>query len=169
MLTLKKTHEVESTAFPGVRFAVKVLSVAARARADESTETARAEFEDLCAQIRALQPPKQAAEPDPADGAAGPVPPQEPPGQAEARAKLTVRANQVFKARLLPAVVRRSVVSVSGLTLDDGRPATIDDVLESGPDELIYEMHEAAEAGVGLTAVQEKNSPSPTTSPAAGG
>jgi hypothetical protein len=70
--------------------------------------------------------------------------------------------------RTTKAYVAAVVKSISGLTIEseDGteREATIQDVIDGGPDELFDELSKEVRRLMGLTAVQEKNSSSPTTS-----
>lgn len=62
-----------------------------------------------------------------------------------------------------PAVLRWGLVSVDGLEID-GAAATVESLIESGPDDLVREIADELDELLGLRGESAKNSESPTTS-----
>lgn len=63
--------------------------------------------------------------------------------------------------------LRWGLIEVEGLEID-GRPATTESLLASGPEALVLEIIEAIKAEAGLSEEERKNSGSPSTSSAVG-
>lgn len=89
-------------------------------------------------------------------------------GQRVARNKLDHRIGLIINRELKPAYIRASLVSIEGFEVE-GKPAAKpwDTLICNAPDELIDELYLAANLNSGLTSEQEKNSQSPSPSPAA--
>jgi hypothetical protein len=62
-----------------------------------------------------------------------------------------------------PAVLRWGLASIEGLAID-GAPATVESLLDGGPPELVEEISKEITRVMRLSAVEAKNSESPTTS-----
>jgi hypothetical protein len=89
-------------------------------------------------------------------------------GQRVARNKLDHRIGLIINRELKPAYIRASLVSIEGFEVEN-KPAAKpwDTLIRNAPDELIDELYLAANLNSGLTSEQEKNSQSPSPSPAA--
>jgi hypothetical protein len=88
--------------------------------------------------------------------------------QRVARNKLDHRIGLTINRDLKPAYIRASLISIEGFEVE-GQPAMAkpwESLLRYAPDELIDELYVAANLNSGLTTDQEKNSQSPSPSPA---
>ena len=112
----------DSNAFPGVRYALRRLSLARRI---ELTESAR----DLCRQYEFLK---------------------------------SGDATDQLEASLSDLLVRKlylvwGLAEISGMRID-GQPATVESLIQCGPDELADEIIKAIRSEIGLTEDERKNS-----------
>jgi hypothetical protein len=141
---------IESTARPGVRFTVRNLSVVERAERDLRLLDIDARVQELVAKIRGV-----------VDAEQKPL-----AGREQEFQKADSELGLVLIAKKYPEIIHTSLISIEGLEVD-GRAATVEDVIHCQDRALFYEVLGACLAGDGLSAVQEKNSPSPGTSPEA--
>lgn len=81
-------------------------------------------------------------------------------------AKLTEEIRRIDTSEMTPAAVRYCLQSITGLTVD-GEPATLDLILENGPDELYNEIAHEVARELGVLPEEAENLSSPSTSAAA--
>lgn len=164
MLSFDTTITKASAIYEGVRFTVRVLSDIERPKRDLAI------LDDIVLVTELSQKCEEclietAGADVTVDGVAtkaSPVRVVDPARKAEhLRARLQIDA---AVARARAAKIRYSFVSIEGIEAD-GKPATIDQILSSGKQDLIEEIEAACTEAEGLSAAQRKNLPSPGTSP----
>lgn len=80
--------------------------------------------------------------------------------------ELSAAITKIDRKELTPAAVEFALVSIAGLEIDDAA-ATLEMLLECGPDELYREIAEAVAHELGLLPEERENLQSPSTSGAA--
>lgn len=90
-----------------------------------------------------------------------------PQDQREEITALNVESELLRRRDIHPAAIRAALVSVEGVTDDDGQPVDTAEKLlgQATPelDGLLAEIYQACESASGLDAEETKNLPSPTT------
>jgi len=183
----KKT--VKSSVVPGVSFTVKILGEAPRARVEMEVAGARSKQRDLTYEYMGLQEKLDAIlPPEPVDEQALKTDPKayaielgkrdeervkalEP---AQRRELLHHRASQnalneqhyaIFASGIRPAWLKAGVISIAGCDVD-GKPRTVDQLIEYGPDALALEIFNEIHEEARLPEAEAKNSQSPSSSDA---
>jgi hypothetical protein len=151
-LNTKTVHE--SKTHPGVKFTIRTLNDVQRSRRDISLLDQTERMTDLGRQLNALPPTPKAEEKDA-------TPPPDP--HAAERNRIYKAMNVIEGVHFKPAYIRAGLVKIEGLEFD-GRTATVESVIEDAPDDLQAEIYRECLLASGLTAEQEGNSQSPTTS-----
>lgn len=85
---------------------------------------------------------------------------------ADEIARLNDEANRIYLSTIVPNAFRACFVSIEGIGLEDGQELTAEAMLASAPEDLLEEIVDRCEQTSGLSGDQQKNSESPTTSPA---
>lgn len=170
MVTLSSKEARESQASPGVRYAIRTLNEISRARRDLKLIEARARLSALASELERMPDPDgelarirataadrgcelsdderdriDEVESDPATGTI-----------RVKRLRLRHEIDLLVSLELKPAYIRAGLVAIEGLEID-GKPATVETVLESGGDELIEEIYRACYAASDLSPEQRKN------------
>ena len=158
MLNFDPTVTVRSESLADVSFTVRRLSVIERSRVDLQILEQQMRAAELQEEVLAIQ----AEYPLPSNGDKRDIPPE----VRTRELKLDFELGCLISGYLKPAYIRAGLVSIEGLQ-HGGRPATAETLLASGPDLLINEVWLALNQHARLTGEQEKNSSSPSTSPAA--
>jgi len=175
---------------PGVKFTVRTLNKIQRAKRDYPVAEKVIEYSELADEYFALLPKGwaevqaarvklaklRAASEDERDDAEIALAAEavrvieasivDTPKSQTRRNVVDLQAQMVRDEHFKPAAIRASLVKIDGLEID-GKPATAELLLASTGadyDELIDEIYLACEAAAGLSADQQKNSQSLTTS-----
>jgi hypothetical protein len=155
----QKTIEAES--YSGVRFAVRRLNLIQRAARDAKVMEPRLQYTLRLAELRQLTHDIVGTIEDP-DERLKPL--QEAlkadPQKAERYLRLEHACTCIRDEHLLPAAIRAALVEVEY----EGRKLSVDEFLESAPDNLLLEVYARCEEASGLGEEERKNSPSPGTS-----
>ena len=150
-MNFEPTQTIESAARPGVTFVVRRLNKIQRAQRDAKLIDARARIAATYERMRPMFNDDSTVKPE----------------RLEEFQKLDNEVGMAMVTDLYPAYLRAGLLSISGYEIA-GKPATIESLLSDGEDALLDEIYAACVANGGLTAEQEKNSQSPSTSPEVG-
>jgi hypothetical protein len=155
-MILDTTKTITSTAYPEVRFTVKVLNVIERARRDMSMAAARAEYlrlnRERDALLKALIPRSAGDFSVPTYDEVNAL----PDADQQRIYQLIEQAELVHNGEILPAEIRAALVSIEGVE-SGGQPATVETIISAAPSDLLAEIHAACVSASGLTGEQEKN------------
>jgi hypothetical protein len=153
----KVTIEARAPEFAGVRFVLRKMTEGRRIRLRMQLAAAQARIHELMDEQKRLA----------AEVGAATVEEVRDPEAARQIAKLTREMADLADNEMTPTWVRWGLASIEGLEID-GEPATVESLIESGPPDLYQEVAEAVRKEAGLTAEEQGESGSPTTSPAPG-
>lgn len=184
MPSLKTINVVDSTAFPGVRYHVRTLNVIQRARRDATIAEHRLEWLRLSNEQQTLrrrllgehttefvaalrQAVAKLELPDDhvvTLGLARFATQEEMADRFDRlpeAEKVKLEAVQqehtlLYQQHILPATIRAALVKVEGFEID-GQPATVEQTIESAPDEMLSELYDACANASGLVEADQKN------------
>lgn len=184
MLTLKTLKVVDSLKFPGVRYHVRTLSVIQRARRDASIAQQRLEWlrlsneqdtlrrkllgdhtTEFVSALRQAIAKLELADDHPVTLGLARFATQEEMADKfdrlpeDEKAKLEAVQQEhtlLYQQHILPATIRAALVKVEGLELEGGE-ATVENILEHAPDELLAEVYDACAGASGLVEESQKN------------
>lgn len=162
MVSFASKVPIDSVSVPGVRFTVRRISQAVRARRDLEIIEPQIRIAELSERIRILREPYGSKEDEPV---------KEMPIDIRVEVtKLDREMGALINGQIKPASIRLGVVAIEGAQYD-GEPGNVERLLEYGPDELIEEIWVAVQQHFGLPVDQLKNSQSPSisTDPERGG
>lgn len=158
-MNLDTTRLFEHPAYPGFKATIRVLNVIERAKRDLPVAAARSEFQRLHREKNTLLNTALNRPPDSFEPATVEQIRALPAATQDRLYALATQAQLLQQAELMPADLRAAIVSIDGLSFN-GAAATIDSLIAHAPDTLLDSLYEAVSDAAGLTAVQEKNSPS---------
>jgi len=184
MPSLKTTETVDSKLYPGVRYVVRTLNVIQRARRDAKIAEARLEYSRLSTEqtqlytkligdrttpfVAALKEAvaklnltadhlvskglaKWMDEAEFAEKLAA------LPAADQQKLESVMQAhNLIYQERILPATIEASLIRVEGFEID-GTAATVEQVLEHAPDEMLAEVYQACVNATALVETDQKN------------
>jgi hypothetical protein len=146
---------VVSTAQPEVSYTVRRLNMIQRSKRDALVAEQRLEYTKLTMEVRALTEQLIGTEGTPEERAA--TISQLPTDQRAKLMDIQHHMELLLNEHLIPASIRAGLIAVQGLTTDDGKAITVEQFMESAPDDLIEEAFRACEAHASLSEDQQKN------------
>jgi hypothetical protein len=159
------TESFESKVFPGVTVTLKKMSSRRRAEFNLSMAPLLAKARNLAI---ANEPIEQeyaehvkASEIAKANGSTDL--PVFPDAKLDQLGKAWTEQRRFEQDEMSPQILRWGVASIDGLTID-GKPATVESLIDAGPPELSEEITAEVTRVMRLSAAEIKNSGSPTTS-----
>jgi hypothetical protein len=164
-IQLKSKTRIESAALPGIAFTVRRLAHIRRAEMDLTTVKEQAEMAALVREYHGIMEtePRKLLTPEARAARLTEL----APDQVLRIGVIDRTVDLITQRYIKPASIRAGLVSIEGVTDEDGSPiATAEKLLASATPELnalINEIYEACEAASGLDAEETKNSQSPTT------
>lgn len=171
MYDFNPEETIESAVCPGVKFTIRKPTVGKRAQLAQMTAAASKRYQEKISGIDKLRLPDKKKLKVMRDG----IEVEEEIFQYSDQDKaveLSTEATIVQLTELDPIYVRWGLSSISGFSIN-GEEVTQKDpgdiMLQSGPEDLVYEITNAIKKRLGMTVDDQKNSKSPTTSPAVDG
>ena len=157
-IQLKGKVRIESATLPGVAFTVRRLAVMRRAERDMQTLQASARLEQIRREWREVMGPGDFSTAELINGRMAEM----SPAEFQKVDALNREGILLGDLHLKPASIRTGLVSIEGITNEDGVPIeTAEQLLQCATpelDELLEEVYRACEAGGGLDTLERKNS-----------
>ena len=163
-MDFKTQVEIESKVVQGARFVVRVLNRRQALELEFGIVEARAAMADIQEQTNAL------CEDDVSlvDGKEVRNWRINPGSEREYR-RLNMQWELLLRSTVSPAYIRAGLVSFEGYTMNGGKTPTVEELIDQGLDGFLDEITGACVAHSCMPAEDQKNLPSPTTSPQADG
>lgn len=153
MLKSKITHE--SKVEPGAKFTVRALNYIQRARRDSGVSKQRLEYSRMLGQLGRMQKENLGEGDYESRKAKFDALPETVRQQMDT---LSFESANILHEHLIPSALRAGLISIDGLVIEGASVKTVEELLESAPDELLDEIYQACEKAAGLTAEERKNS-----------
>jgi hypothetical protein len=147
MFTFESKITHDSAAFPGVKFTIRRLNQIQRAKRDLEIATKASRLTELSEKWRASTKDTKAEES---------ITPEQ--------SRLLGDIQNEHAATAMPIIIRHGFLSMEGFEINGDSP-TVEQIIESGPEQLVQEIFDACVAAAGLSEEQQKNSQSPGDSP----
>jgi hypothetical protein len=158
------TESFESKVFPGVTVKLKKMSSRRRTEFNLSMADVLLKAREIAIASEPLEQEYmeflKASDAAKATGAKAPVFPDD---KLDALGKLWTESKRFEQDVMAPPLLLWGVAAIDGLTID-GKPADVEALIDAGPPELCEEIAREVTRVMRLSAVEIKNSGSPTTS-----
>jgi hypothetical protein len=167
MVTYSDTIQIESKVCPGVTFVVRKMTVARRERLEELQEGTLQSMKELQTKIEPLA--KEFRERAAAAKQEGAAPMEFPASKLSEIVDLHARIKRIDRLQMSPILVKFGLESIEGLEYRGVReteaiPATLELLIDRGPDDLYDEIAAAVRHELGLEPPEAENLSSPSTS-----
>ena len=163
-MDFKTQVEIESKVVEGARFVVRVLNRRQALELEFGIVDARAAMADIQEQTNLLCGDDISI----VDGKEVRTWRINPGSEREYR-RLNMQWEMLLRSTVSPAYIRAGLISFEGYTMNGGKTPTVDELIERGLDRFLDEITGACVEHSCMSEEQQKNLPSPTTSPQAVG